>query len=64
MVDNCGGCCVVNLTWYHVTEPDCAERDEGVVEAVVEVPGPRLIILQRREDGGGDEHQDRRAGST
>ena len=41
------------FTWHHVPEADRAESDEGVVEAVVEVPGPLVIVLQRREIAAG-----------
>ena len=63
LVNNIGGhkipfYCLL-FTWHHVPEADRAESDEGVVEAVVEVPGPLVIVLQRRENSRRDEHQDR-----
>ena len=49
----------VYLTWHHIPESYCAESDEGVIKAIVKVPGAILIILQRRKDRRRDEHQDR-----
>ena len=47
------------LTRDHVTEAHGAEGDEGVVDTVQVVPGPRAVLLQSREDGGRDQHQER-----
>ena len=44
-------------TRNHVTEAHGAEGDEGVVDTVQVVPGPRAVLLQGREDGGGYQHE-------
>ena len=46
-------------TWYHVTKADSTERDEGVVDTIEIIPFSRTVILQSREDGGRNEHQER-----
>ena len=50
---------IVLFTWHHVPEAHRAEGDEGIVEAVVEVPGASVIVLKRCKDRRWDEHQDR-----
>ena len=52
------GC--ILFTRDHITEAHGTEGDEGVVNAVQVVPGPRaVVLLQSREDGGRYEHQER-----
>ena len=46
-------------TWDHVPKADSTECDEGVVDTIEVIPFSRSVILQSREDGGRDQHQDR-----